>query len=74
MSCSEEENSQPSPAITRTSTSAPACITSPVKCRLKITRKLVTFILCSRCHNMSLLLFRFLSYVWWKMFFVGHHA
>ncbi|KAL1190730.1 Increased DNA methylation 1 [Cardamine amara subsp. amara] len=38
MSCSEEENSQPSPA-TRTSTSAPACITSPVKSRLKITKK-----------------------------------
>jgi len=38
-SCSEVETSQASLAATRTSTSAPACITSPVKSRLKITRK-----------------------------------
>lgn len=74
MSCSDVETSQASPAATRTSTSAPACITSPVKSRLKITRKLVTFILCTRCHKVSLLLFRFTSYVQRKMIFFGHHA
>ncbi|XP_024016835.1 uncharacterized protein LOC18027534 isoform X2 [Eutrema salsugineum] len=39
LSCAEEESSQASPAATRTSTSAPACRTSPVKSRLKIKRK-----------------------------------
>jgi hypothetical protein len=73
-SCSEVETSQASLAATRTSTSAPACITSPVKSRLKITRKLVTFILCTRCHKVSFLLFRFTSYVQRKMIFFGHHA
>lgn len=63
MSCSEVETSQANPGATRTSTSAPACVTYPVKSRLKITRKLVTFILCTRCHKVSLLLFRSTSYV-----------
>ncbi|XP_019100768.1 PREDICTED: uncharacterized protein LOC104788956 [Camelina sativa] len=39
MSCLEVETSQGSPATTRTLNIAHACITSPVKSRLKITRK-----------------------------------
>uniref|UniRef100_A0A1J3CMF9 Chromodomain-helicase-DNA-binding protein 4 n=1 Tax=Noccaea caerulescens TaxID=107243 RepID=A0A1J3CMF9_NOCCA len=39
LSCSEVETAQASLAATRTSTSAPSCIASPVMSRLKITRK-----------------------------------
>ncbi|XP_010505219.1 PREDICTED: uncharacterized protein LOC104782093 [Camelina sativa] len=39
MSCLEVETSQGSPATTRTLKIAHACLTSPVKSRLKITRK-----------------------------------